>query len=425
MLKNKTLLVTAVIGLLTGCDSSDSDNNVNLQTEPNTLSGTLSVSPWQISDVISKMNYVAVTSIPASHTELCDGTGKAAIETKDFIVGFDSNNSRYDLQELEKAARLTQVALDELVAYTGLHKERDFNISSTDKWVACYKDNASGDGSAFYRRFEFSPESLDFASKGFSTSYVLAKHELFHVIQYSLLPEPTAGNNKYTQYPRWFSEGSAEFFAGKTQLISSATLDSFIVDTKTTPFSINNNNDETEIAKTTSGHYESDMYKMYLTSFNYLVKHGLSFEHIVRLTENSSEVAAFDQEMSVIENELSLPVSLRQLRDDTSAYQEYIVKGWLAEGTTRNAYVDNIQDKAKLLFVVTKLGETVGGGSISVSQDSYTLYAPIPNGTHELYMETATGNVYGPQEITITDGTLGDIDFSDVAACTSALCTQD
>jgi hypothetical protein len=372
------------------------------------------------------MNYVAVTSIPASHNELCDGTGKAAIETKDFIVGFDSNNSRYELQELEKAARLTQVALDELVAHTGLHKERDFNISSTDKWVACYKDNASGHGSAFDRRFEFSPKSVDTESKDFSDSYTLAKHELFHVIQNSLLPNPASGSNQYTQYPRWFSEGSAEFFAGKTQLISSATLDSFIVDTKTTPFSINNYDEEQEIEKTTSGRYKNDMYKMYLTSFNYLVKHGLSFEHIVRLTESSSEVAAFDQAMSVIENELSLPVSLRQLRDDTSAYQEHIVKGWLTEGTTGNAYVDNIQDDAKLLFVVTKLDETtVVEGSVSASQDSYTFDAPIPNGTHALYMETANRDIYGPQEITVTDGSLGSVDFSDVAVCTSAFCTKD
>lgn len=426
----KSIVALTLSMMLIGCGDGDSEPNNKTDTNsgitnkptPDNSPQLWSITPWKAEDVIAKMAKVDISNQYTETLNLCGITNGHVIETKDLKVGFHKDNVTFNVNELKVAARMSQVALDEDISNTSLERVTDLNIDSSRKWIACYKDDKSLNGAALFPNgFEFSPRTLDTNSADFMSSYTLAKHELFHVIQYALLPKPTSGDNQFSQYPRWFSEASAEFFAGKTELALPAELVNFLADLQTTPFDINDWEEEMIINSEAINVYRNSMYRMYLTSFKYLIEKGLSFEHFVRLTTASSNIAAFDAEMAVIENELSLPTTYAKLKSSPSEYQKHIMVDWLKIDVISAYYSDNIADKVIGLFFTIN-NEIKERATINTLQNSYTMSPSIADGNYKVYAVTITDDIYGPVDVTVHSGMLDAIDFAGAPICTSTFC---
>lgn len=423
------IVALTLIGALSGCGGSDSGSKTHqfendVSNGKTKVSQPLSITPWSTAEVNQRMAQVDTTNQYSETLDLCGVNNGQVIETKDLKVGFHKSNSSFNIDELKIAARLSQVALDEDINNSHLDRISDLGIDTSKKWIVCYQDSKTGNGSALFPNgFEFSPKNLDTSSAEFASSYVLAKHELFHVIQYSLLPPATDNLNHFNQYPRWFSEASAEFFAGKTALASTSILNNFIRDSGLTPYSINNYDDEKKVNTKTSNTYANNMYRMYLTSFNYLIKKGLSLEHVIRLTESSKNIDAFNAEMAVIENELTLPTTYEKLKDSTSIYQTNIITNWLNASALHQPYTDDIRADALELFLYDG-SNNKWSATINAAQSQYTLSSTLPDGHYKAYVMVKGDKIYGPKSLTVSKGSLGAIDFSGVPLCTTNFCTS-
>lgn len=426
----KSIVALTLSMMLIGCGDGDSEPNNKTDTNsgitnkptPDNSPQLWSITPWKAEDVIAKMAKVDISNQYTETLNLCGVTNGHVIETKDLKVGFHKDNVTFNVNELKVAARMSQVALDEDISNTSLERVTNLNIDSSRKWIACYKDDKSLNGAALFPNgFEFSPRTLDTNSADFMSSYALAKHELFHVIQYALLPKPASGENQFTQYPRWFAEASAEFFAGKTELASPVMLVNFLMDVQETPFRVNNWQEEQIIHGGTSNRYANSMYRMYFTSFKYLIEKGLLFEHLVRLTKASSNIAAFDAEMAVIENELSLPTTYAKLKSSTSEYTKHIMLDWLKVNTISGIYSDDIADEVIGLFFSIN-NEIKERAIVNTQKNLYTLSSSIADGSYKVYAVTINDDIYGPVDVTVHNGTLKAIDFIGTTICTSDLC---
>ncbi len=415
---------------------SDSDTATDSDSDTTTDSGW-TITPWSVTDVASKMAAVSIINTYTDTNDLCEtGSNHTVVETEDFAVTFGDEVSNYSVTELETTARIIQVALDELIEQTGLSKSDDLNISSSDKWTGCYNDSTTGDGEGKIRRFIFSPASIDSSSDDFENGYILAKHELFHVIQAALLNE----NEIYNHIPRWFQESSAELFAGRdASELNPLTITDFMADSGVTPYYITSCSTDIGYtvcpsdSDTTSTIYESDMYNMYQVSLEYLISKGLTKDLLLQLIRDSYSDSSdgvsfpqFNSAMSTLETSLDLPVTFSDLRDNVSDYTTYIISG-LMENAYSSSYADDIDDVVKDLIIMSSSEDDVEvKGRVNDSQDTYTLASPLSDGTYKIYAITQeTDEVYGPVTQSVTSGALGPISFSGIGLCTESACTED
>lgn len=415
---------------LTGCGSDSESSSTSIK--PNPAQPPLSnnsnafVEPWVSSTVNEAIAKVRLSNLPDE--DLCNtGSARKVVETADFKVSFGTEVTNYNNSELEKSARMMQVALDELIFLTGLNKSSDLKITSTDKWVGCYNDSKTGNGEGGIRKFTFSPKSLDITDNQVNDGYVLAKHEIFHTIQAALLNESVL----YHHIPRWFQESSAEIFAGKSSNITGNFVQGFMADSSKTPFSVQTYTDENNTNSATSNKYRSEMYKLYMSSLEYLIAKGLTKDRLLTLTKNSysalgdgSSFAAFNSAMSTMENELSLPTTYSTLRTSTADYNTHVINDWMDKIAYNESYIDDIAPDATNILVMTSDDKTpITTGNINSVQDIYTLPKPISNGSYHIYIETSDDQIYGPLSKTVTNGKLGALNFSGIGVCATPMCT--
>ncbi len=431
-----TLLAMAMAGVLTGCGGGSTDSTKK-HYDPSTNQPTSDdhslIKAWPISEVADKVTKQVITQ--TSPQDLC-GTDRTdlVIETADFRATFGEKSTRFNSQELEQAARLTQVALEELLAHTGLSKTNDLGIADTTKWTICYNDNQSGNGTGFARKFEFSPKTLSPANAEFQDAYELAKHELFHVIQFALLNEEQI----YHHLPYWFQEASAELFAGKnTSELSPLTLKNFVADTNQSPYSVTTWNNEQTILKNSGGtlvdgsyqggKYGNQSYQIYLASLEYLFAKGMDKAQLLQLTKESysstnvNSFVNFDASIARLENDLNLPTTYPNLKNKIADYSTHIIEEWMkSDNHYSAAYFDDIEQPMKELYLYSVDGKTeVAKAAINSAQDQYTFSGPLSDGKYQVYVGTVQDIIYGPLTHSVNNGELGDINFSGVAICSA------
>lgn len=410
-MKKRILALTIALALV-GCGSSSDDNSSGstVPPGPDDNSGTQT-------ELEVKMKAVPLQDIGTA--TYCDNSSPT-FTTPDLNVAYHKDAGRTNIEDLKNAARLSQVALDELISKTGLDKSAsEINITSNNKWTVCFNDNKTGHGEGHVRKLDFSPKN--FSGDG----YILAKHEFFHVIQSALV------NNEavYMHLPYWFQEASAEHFAGRnSDAVNSTLLNKFINETTITPLNILTWNKEQEIKTSTNGAYNSDLYKMYQKSLNYFISRGLTDTQIIKLTrdsyrngQNSSSRPAFHEAMAALNLPSPLPVSFVDLRDNTADYQQHIITDWIGddEYSANFATVRDGVNIGKLIMMGTNT-DVEHAAIVSLDQTSYTYTKGIlPDGNYDIYaINTADTAVYGPIQQTVTNGELGSVDFSGQALCT-------
>ncbi len=415
-----SLLTIGVALALTGCGgggSASADSDGDSYVGSNESSAV--IASWSTSAVATKMDAVTYDYVDSSSstTDICsNGSNYSMVTTQDFTVGFDSDATNYNSEDLIAAAQMMQVALNELRLRTGLTDD-DLSIDTSsddtsDKWVGCYSDTQDGTGEASVRKFVFSPATLDSSSDDFTDSYRLAKHELFHVIQSELLNETEV----YNSLPYWFQEASAEMFAGKSaKYATTFLLEGYANNTGMTPYGITSyamaNN--TEYMPTM---YQYDEYNMYLKSLEYLFARGMTVDQLITLTKESYDKnesrSTFDSAMSSLESELNLPVAFSSLQSNTSDYIEYVLDNWAQDYEQINTYTDDIDDDAYEIIIADADLNVISKGQVSQGQSYYALANGIDDGSYSAYMTTENDVTYGPVAVTVTDGVVGALDFS-------------
>jgi len=391
----KCIAALSVALTLVGCGSSSDDNSANTSTGSDGNSGTST-------ELAGKMATVALQDTGTNSD--CSANSQT-FETTDLVVAYGVDATRSNVEELKNAARLSQVALDELISKTGLDKSAaELDITANNKWTVCFDDNKTGNGSGGVRQLDFSP-------KNFSDSgYILAKHELFHVFQSALLNNKTA----FLHLPRWFQEGSAEYFSGRNvDSVSATTLTRFIDDANITPLSILTWNHEQSVNAT---------YDVYQKSLEYFISRGLTTAQILQLTRDSyrdgqdaNVMPAFHTAMASLNFSSPLPVSYNNLRDNVADYRQHIITDWLTtdEYSASFTSVSSSINIGKLIFRNLSTNNEFSG-SVNTNQTAYVYNKGIlADGNYNVYaINTTDTAAYGPIQQSVTNGELGAIDFS-------------
>ncbi|WP_114765644.1 hypothetical protein [Vibrio rhodolitus] len=417
-MKGKNLVALGVVLALSGCGSDDggsnsSDNNGggNGGGVTNPPSTSL-IQHWPLSKVRSEIANVATTT--GTSMMLCD-RNQEYIETDHFMVGFADDSTRFDKNELIQSAKITQAGFNELIAHSKLNPSSDLNITSGSKWVACYNDAKKGTGTGYANLFVFSPSTLDVNHSDFADSYILAKHELFHVFQYEKLNDSA----QFFEMPRWFMEGSAEFFAGRPLKNTTHKMDDFISDTSLTPMGIETWQDEVDLMQDSAIHtaYFNDMYDMYQNNVLFYVNSGMSFEQMFTVMENSIGYN-FVNAMANLERELDIKTAYTDLKDDSTLYRNNVIAQLNAKEIS-GSYIDDVNlDVDQVLLMRKGTEDAVAKGSISRDQSKYAFLPNVPDGEYDGYVVAPVSadvdRIYGSILVTVKDGKIGNLDFTGV-----------
>lgn len=414
----KKLVALSVLLALVGCGGSDGDSNHSGGNNGNGGTGGEITPPvnslitsWPMSKVKDEFQKTTVTEIGTS--TICGGS-HPAVETEHFIVSSPNGT----LEEIKSAAKITQVSFDELLVHTKFTPE-ELNISTGNKWSACFSNENIGtdnyDGTGYANSFEFKPGTIDVNNADFIETSILAKHELFHTIQAELLGD----KNPFEHLPRWFQEGSAELFAGRTIKSTSHKHDEFLLDTSRTPLSIITWNDEQELMSDVDikNVYENHMYDLYHENVNYLVAKGLKVTDTLNLIQDSHG-NAFDTAIGAVEEKLNLTTPYIELRDDKNSYRANVI-ATLNQQEVSGPFKDDIPMDALevMIFQKGQLDIPHAKGTVNRAQNQYALIGDsIANGNYDAYVtvdDLHGGDlVYGPITISVKNGALGQLDFT-------------
>ncbi|AZG74123.1 hypothetical protein [Shewanella livingstonensis] len=435
MKKYTSLISIALLSAgLTACGGSDSnentDDSVNTPSNGNgSSSSEQSVYMAPTGELAQKMLAITPSASDNSVEAQCSTTS-SVYETTDLYVGFSSSaKSNGNDADLIYAAQLTQVALNELVTATGLNKSNDLNLDGQNKWVICLDNNKTGIGTSSIASMTFSPFELD------ADSFKLAKHELFHVVQSELLEQSTV----YLHLPRWFQEGSAEYFASMdSSNVSRSLLMNFTSDLASnsslqglqSAYGINTYNHQQDILEAYP-QYDNKLYSIYKTSVNYLVDKGLTDQALISLIRNSYQAGQDPQTMPQFHSEIAMlqatgAFTLPSGYDytdllTTEGYSELILNDWLNTDQYSASFtsVSATVTIARLFLIPTLDQENEYEVTVNTDQSGYS-YAvgSIPDGDYQIYaIDTADENAYGPMTQSVVNGELGDIDFTGVNVC--------
>lgn len=411
---NKNLLVLSIVAGLAGCGgSSDDSSNVGKEGDTGSVDSSIvapdgddtsggnesvnfGIKAWSLDKIKAEMTKVEV--VDGDSANLCEAGDNITVETEHFIATFGEKATSKNKDNLIAAARIGQVAFNELMTQT------DFKMDELDfskKWTICYNDDMSSNGSAFNKSFEFSPKSVDPSNPGFEKGYWLAKHELVHVLTSELVD-----NFSFVIIPRWFNEGIAELLSGSEfGGLTQETIIDYVADTKVSPYTVNTYDQEQQLPE----NYRSN-YKFYVESLAFLGAHGLTNEMLVQLIRDAAK-ADFNSAFSSLENSLTLPTSLTQLKLP-EVYEEAMLK-WIEETTSYHPLIGKPNTILLDVFVINEDGSfSYDEATVTADQSQYaTRGVTFPNGTYNVYASGETLS-YGPIKVTVTNGTLGQLDFT-------------
>ncbi|PSW66046.1 hypothetical protein C0W88_06615 [Photobacterium leiognathi subsp. mandapamensis] len=410
---NKNLLVLSIMAGLAGCGGSDDSSNVGKEGDAGSVDSSIvapggddtsggnesvnfGIKAWSLDKIKAEMTKVEV--VDGNSANLCEAGDNITVETEHFIATFGEKATSKNKDNLIAAARLGQVAFNELMAQT------DFKMDDLDfskKWTICYNDNMSGHGSGLDKRFDFSPKSVDPAHQYFERGYWLAKHELVHVFASEIVGYPS-----YSSIPRWFNEGIASILAGSDAgLLPPTVITDYVTDTNVSPYTVESWSEEQKFPEK----YRSN-YKVYVESLAYLGAHGLTNEMLVQLLRDAAK-ADFNSAFSTLENSLTLPTSLTQLKL-VEVYEEAMLK-WMEPTTSYQPLIGKPNAVLLDLYVENEDGSfSYDETDVTADQSQYvTRGVTFPNGTYNVYASSET-LFYGPIKVTAINGTLGKLDFT-------------
>ncbi|MGI2224753.1 hypothetical protein [Shewanella frigidimarina] len=421
---------------LTACGGSDSNELVIDSGNTSSNGGGSSSSEQSVfmaptGELAQKMLAINTSASNNSVEAKCSTTGNV-YETTDLYVGFSSgaNSNKYDA-DLVYAAQLTQAALNELIVVTGLDKNKDLSLDGQNKWTICLDNNKTGNGTGSIASMTYSPSALD------ADGFKLAKHELFHVVQTELLGQ----NTIYHHLPRWFQEGSAEYFASMDPSnVSRSLLVNFTNDLAgntslqglQSAYGINTYNHQQAILEAYP-QYDNKLYSIYKTSVNYLIDKGLTDQALISLIRNSYQAGQDPQTMPQFHSEIAMlqatgAFTLPSGYDytdllTTEGYSELILNDWLNTDQYSASFtsVSATVSIARLFLIPTQNQDNEYEITVNSDQSGYS-YAvgSIPDGDYQIYaIDSADINVYGPISQSVINGELGNVDFTGVKVCES------
>jgi hypothetical protein len=436
---NKYASLVSIVLLSTGltaCGGSDTDENINHSENTSSNGGETTIAEQSIytapiGELAQKMLAINTSASNNSVEANCSTTG-SVYETTDLYVGFSSsaNSNKYDA-DLVYAAQLAQAALNELIATTSLDKSNDLNLDGQNKWVICLDNNKTGNGTSSIASITFSPFELD------ASGFKLAKHELFHVVQTELLGQ----NTIYHHLPRWFQEGSAEYFASMDPSnVSRSLLVNFTNDLAgntslqglQSAYGINTYNHQQAILEAYP-QYDNKLYSIYKTSVNYLIDKGLTDQALISLIRNSYQAGQDPQTMPQFHSEIAMlqatgAFTLPSGYDytdllTTEGYSELILNDWLNTDQYSASFtsVSATVSIARLFLIPTQNQDNEYEITVNSDQSGYS-YAvgSIPDGDYQIYaIDSADINAYGPISQSVVNGELGNVDFTGVKVCES------
>lgn len=421
---------------LTACGGSDSNELVIDSGNTSSNGGGSSSSEQSVfmaptGELAQKMLAINTSASNNSVEAKCSTTGNV-YETTDLYVGFSSgaNSNKYDA-DLVYAAQLTQAALNELIVVTGLDKNKDLSLDGQNKWTICLDNNKTGNGTGSIASMTYSPSALD------ADGFKLAKHELFHVVQTELLGQ----NTIYHHLPRWFQEGSAEYFASMDPSnVSRSLLVNFTNDLAgntslqdlQSAYGINTYNHQQAILEAYP-QYDNKLYSIYKTSVNYLIDKGLTDQALISLIRNSYQAGQDPQTMPQFHSEIAMlqatgAFTLPSGYDytdllTTEGYSELILNDWLNTDQYSASFtsVSATVSIARLFLIPTQNQDNEYEITVNSDQSGYS-YAvgSIPDDDYQIYaIDSADINVYGPISQSVINGELGNVDFTGVKVCES------
>ncbi len=433
MKKYTSLISFTLLSLvLSACGGSDSNESINDSGNTSSNGGSSpdqSVFMAPTGELAQKMLAIQSSVSNNSVEAICSTTGNV-YETTDLYVGFSSsaNSNRYDA-DLVYAAQLTQAALNELITATSLDKSKDLSLDGQNKWTICLDNNKTGNGTGSIASMSYSPSALD------DDGFKLAKHELFHVVQSELLEKSTV----YLHLPRWFQEGTAEYFASMDpNNVSRSLLMNFTNDLASntslqdlqSAYGINTYNHQQAIVEAYP-QYDNKLYSIYKTSVNYLIDKGLTDQALISLIKNSYQEGQNPQTMPKFHSEIAMlqATGIFTLPSGydyadlltTEGYNELIINDWLNTDQYSASFtsVSATVSIARLFLIPTQNQDNEYEITVNSDQSGYS-YAvgSIPDGDYEIYaIDSADINAYGPISQSVINGELGDLDFTGVKVC--------
>ncbi|CAH0525477.1 hypothetical protein [Vibrio hippocampi] len=430
LVRRKTL-AALILATLVGCGGSDSSSNDNSPSEESSFDAPTG-------ELKTSMEKIEISDSANAPTFSCQAPEEATtvFETEDLIVSFgQKSQAPYYEQDLAYAAQMSQLGLDELISVTGLDKETDLNLNGTDKWFICFENSKLGEGTGYINGMRVNPKAFD------NNALALTKHELFHTIQAELLQD----NEAYSHLPFWFQEATAEYFAHAElqESESRSFLEEFTAnianvtsaaDPADTSYDVLHYAQDQAI-RTDVG-YENKLYDIYVTSLKYLVDVGLDKGDMLNLIRNSHSNGsdytreAFHSAMNDLEADSDIEIPTGYTYEDlrtVAGFTELVLNDWLAD-TEYSAGFTSVNETIEIgeLFLINEDGISY---TATVTQDQTTYYYTansIPDGDYDIYaVDSDDENIYGPKSQTVTDGSLGDVDFTDQPVCTTGACSDE
>ncbi|WP_305404866.1 hypothetical protein [Photobacterium leiognathi] len=407
MALNKTILATALLSVITvsGCGGSDSsDESINktpdtTKPEVKPTTDTSNQIKLSLAELNGRMNSVDVLDLN-EQANLCDGESKV-LKTKDLTISYNPSNNVSD-KDLDLAARLSQVAFEDLIKRTKLNKEEDLNIRAVDdNWTVCVKGDKTLNGTGDYEKFTFSPDRNDIMM-----SYLLAKHELFHVAAFELKQDNIA-------IPHWFNEATAEHFADRNELlVTHKEMNAFIngsdgEDAYGVPFAIDTFDE--------NKHYDM-AYEPISTALNYLIDHGLSDADMIEAIKSHDPIKTIDD---LTENK---PYTIEKMKSETDFNNEVVY--WMKNNEKTVKITPPAHDGVTLYGLqLSPVNDVDYEDSFFIEFDeasSTALYnaRKLVDGKYYTFMigmnESEGDNyvAYGSIEIEVKNGIIPEVDFS-------------
>ena len=428
----KIFFIAFLMGNLIGCGSEDSSSEDNGNTilpgdrenqedderDDGTQIDLSELKPnfiFSLQDIIEKKNRVKIIESGTTNNEICGRENVSYALSENFAIGYQSLSEDLGKEHLEKLAKISEVALDELSRLTKLNKKEDLK---TGRWLICFQFGEDKDGEVVSDEAYLTLTTLDTDNKDFMSMYRLIKHEMYHLFQDSLLD----GQGLYL-IPQWFKEGTADYFSGSDfNYLNSIELEKLINTTELSPFNIEINSDQSSV-ESQLPEVDVKLYDFYDGSLRYLIQSGLSIEGITTITKNSAvnnsqpRFSNFYNQFENLEstNQLILPVPFSDLRDDPLVYKEYVIDSWLHDYETRAMYLDDIEKDVEFIAFFNIGSEfnsenIIAEGSINESQTEYTVLGSLTSNTYNVIVGKQN-EIYGPIEIKFQSGSDRDVVF--------------
>ncbi|PSW06720.1 hypothetical protein [Photobacterium lipolyticum] len=407
-MKKLSLLAASVALVLVGCGGGSGGGATGGDTTANNpVSPGKSTSSKELATKLANVN--PTVNDDANICGTYGGIEGAVLRTEHFKVGV--MDSGVTDANLEKAARVTQVAFNDLLTLIDLDAETDLHIDESNPWVVCVDSKKTGNGAGHVNAFEFSPEN------DAVEDYRLAKHELTHTVTSELLGDVEA----YLKSERWFDEGIAHNWGSPAETLGAIQLADFTQNVGAP--AIIKLHSQTIALWADNPDYSFMEYASFSTVIDYMIhKLGVTKADLLDVIRKTKDLP-FEVAFNTVMSDKGLSLTLSDL-EDPAYIQNKIIDGWLVDYQATGSIVADVN----LAMIFVENDDYMSGSIESVVDYSKGIYESrletFKDGTYELYALDSADKVYGPVNVTVKNHAMGNLNLTGIPLCTSAFCSE-